>query len=196
MKIAILFFVAAIVGVSCDKTKPVPLPTETHPQMSYAELTSKIVAFDGHALIDADRDGYNDLLFNTMLLGDPTAQQDKHQWLVNSSFVTNLPVKDENVPLLNYGDSISVHNFSGYEWFNASTILLAQKIIDMVQQPWWEGEWKHASHHYLPFQLNKNDQLYNGWVEVSFSTSEEKLILHKVAVSLESNKKIIAGRLN
>jgi hypothetical protein len=62
-------------------------------------------------LIDVDKDGSKDILFSTELVGDPLAQQDKHQWLVTSSFFTNLSVKDENVPLLNYGNSISVKNF-------------------------------------------------------------------------------------
>ena len=48
-------------------------------------------------------------------------------------------------------------------------------------------------HKYLPVQLNKNNKLYNGWIELSFDSAASKLVLHKAAFSAEENKDVKAG---
>jgi hypothetical protein len=130
-----------------------------------------------------------------MLVGDPIEQKDKKQWLVTSSFEANLPVNStEQIPVLRHLDSIPLNNFSGYAWYNASSIVLSQKTVPVTSPPYWEGDWKDASHRYVPIQVEKQNGLYNGWIEVSFSIDNEKLILHKTAISKEPNKGIMVGK--
>ncbi|MBO9564747.1 MAG: hypothetical protein J7621_18355, partial [Niastella sp.] len=60
--------------------------------------------------------------------------------------------------------------------------------------PYWEGAWKQVHHQYLAIQIVKDNKRYNGWVEVSFDTAGEKLVLHKAAISKEAEKAVIAGK--
>ena len=68
------------------------------------------------------------------------------------------------------------------------------RVISFSPEPFWEGDWKEASHHFVPIQLKKQNGLYNGWIEVSFSTVTEKLTLHKAAICTEANKRILAEK--
>ena len=180
--------------VACSKPPPEP-PVRPHPSMLVKDLADSSLAFGKIAHYDLDNNGEKDVLFSTQLVGDPVEQKDKRQWMVTSSFNANLPVNSsEHIPVLRYLDSIPLNNFSGYTWYNASNILLSQKIITMTTLPFWEGDWKEASHHFVPIQLKKQDGLYNGWIEVSFNITTEKLTLHKAAICTEVNKSILAGK--
>ena len=195
MKKLVYSLILLWIASSCDKPEPLKPPSEEHPKMKYMNLADISVIFGRGAFLDVDQDGTKDILFSTQLVGDPINQVDKMQWFVTSSFDTNLPVNDdENVPMMNYGDSIAVNNFPGYHWYNASTVVLTQKIISNNIPPYWEGGWKQASHRYLPIQVKKNNQLFNGWIELSFNAPGEKIVLHKTAITIESNKTIIAGK--
>ena len=44
----------------------------------------------------------------------------------------------------------------------------------------------------LPACINKDEKPYHGWIEISFDTVAEKLILHKAAISTEANKTVKA----
>jgi hypothetical protein len=194
MKKMTLLFGVAIFLYACKKD-PVGTPLIPSVKMIYKNLSDSAVVFGRSASFDLDGNGEKDIFFNTMLVGDPISQQDKKQWLVISSFNTNLPVNiNENIPVLNLNDSIPVADFSGYNWYNASSILLSQKIISTMSPPYWEGTWKDALHRFIPLQLKRNNSLFNGWVEVSFDKVQEKVTLHKAAVSEEPNKMVIAGK--
>jgi hypothetical protein len=180
--------------IACKKPRPEPV-VEPHPLMLYKDLADSSIAFGKYASFDLDNNDAKDVLFTTELVGDPVDQKDKKQWLVTTSFLTSLPVNSaENIPVLRYQDSIPLNDFSGYSWYNAPTILLSQKTITTTTPPYWEGGWKEALHSFIPIQLRKQDGLYNGWIEVSFSTSNETLILHKAAMCKEVNKNIMAGK--
>jgi len=45
----------------------------------------------------------------------------------------------------------------------------------------------------LPVQVLVNNQRFNGWVELSFDMSAEKIILHKAAISKLPERGVIAG---
>ncbi len=185
--------VLMILIASCKKDRVANLPP-VQPSMNYIDLHDTVVVFHRGAGFDLDGNQTKDVYFGTLLVGDPLMQQDKWQWLVSSSFYANLPVNHlEQIPRMNKDDLIPVENFGNYNWYNASTILLAQKVIGMTST-FWEGEWKNASHHFVPIQILKNNGRYNGWVEISFNMNEEKLVLHKAAVSIEADKIVKAGR--
>ena len=63
----------------------------------------------------------------------------------------------------------------------------------MDEEVYWDGIWKRASHHFLPVQVTRNGKTYNGWMEISFDMSGDKLVLHKAGISTENDKEIKAG---
>ena len=72
--------------------------------------------------------------------------------------------------------------------------MLAQQVIGMTGEPYWQGTWKQANRKYLPVQIVKGNLLFNGWVMLSFSTDSDKLVLHSAAISRQPNKDVKAGR--
>lgn len=188
--LAMIFCSLAILS-ACKKTKDI-LPI-TPSIMKYTNLHDSVVSFNKSASFDLDGDGEKDVRFATLLVGDPIAKQDKMQWYVASFFHSSLPVNnEEKIPVLNNADNIPIGNFSGYNWYNASAIVLAQKIIT-EQTTYWEGDWKDVNHRFIPLQVKKNNALYNGWVEISFNKEQEQIILHKAAISNNPNQNIKAG---
>ena len=193
IRTAAIFILVIITG--CGKTvQPTP-PQEIHPQMSYIDLADTAIVFGRKASFDLDVNGEKDVYFSTQLVGDPIYQQDKRQWLLSGSLNTVFPVNTiESIPVLQLNDSIHSNAFSGYNWYNVGDLLLTQQIISMNIPPYWAGDWKEAAHRFMPIQINRNNALYNGWVELSFNITNEKLILHKAAVCKEVNKAIKAGK--
>jgi hypothetical protein len=178
---------------NCKKEAVKP-PAASHPQMQYLDLNDTAVIFNRSASFDLDKNGSKDIHFHTMLVADPLTQQDKKQWWVTSSFYANLPVNDnEEIPFMQKSDSIYLTGFSGYNWYNASAVKLVQKVFSPTAPPYWEGKWKDASQRFVAIQIINNNNLYNGWVEISFNKNEEKLIIHRAAISKEANKEIKAG---
>ena len=190
MRATLLF---CLLITACRKSGPESAPVAPHPQMIYKDLHDAEVSYQQQGrTVDVDGDGATDFRFYVQLVGDPVLQRDRLQFLVNSAVKRNL-LNDANdqSPRLQKTDTVSTKH-KGYDWWEISNILLSEKIITDTNTS-WEGLWKDASQHYLPIQLDKNGKLYNGWIELSFSTDAEKLILHKTAVSVEENKTVQAG---
>jgi hypothetical protein len=198
MKKIIAFLSCLVVLYSCKKNPellPIQEPPQVPPEMNFINLEDTAVRFNRAIILDIDNDGTKDIYFTTLLVGDPVLQQDKMQWLVTGAFDTNFPVDaSESIPVLRLNDAITVNNMPEYKWYNASSILLAQKILSITLPPYWSGDWKDANHRYVPFQLIKAAGIYNGWVEIGFDAQNEKLVLHKAAVCKEMNKDIRAGK--
>lgn len=191
-----IFIIAtiSILAVACKKenTKPTIPSVPSHPLMSYKNLGDKEVKYGQSQYVDIDNDGSIDFKFSVLLVGDPVLQRDRVQFYANSGIKRNLLNNQvDESPILNKGDSVGkVHN--GYTWWEISSIVLAEKIVEYSGSH-WEGLWKNADHNYLPVQIEKNSKLYHGWVELSFNTAEEKLILHKAAISTEEERSVMAG---
>lgn len=193
MKKILIVATASILMIACKKEKlPVPPPAPTHPVMTYKDLAGQEVKYLQSQYVDVDNDGSIDFKFGVLLVGDPVLQRDRVQFYANSGIKRNLLNNQvDESPMLNKGDSIGkVHN--GYIWWEISSIVLAEKIIDNAGSH-WEGLWKNADHKYLPIQIERNNKLYHGWIELSFNTVEEKMILHKAAISSEEDKTVAAG---
>jgi hypothetical protein len=189
----LLVAIATVTLIACGKEKPLTeAPVSSHPLMAYKNLQNQEVKYGQSRYVDIDSDGTNDFLFNVELIGDPILQRDRIQFYANSGIKRNLLNNDlDESPMLNKGDSIS-KNHVGYNWWQISSIVLAEKIITYNGDS-WQGLWKNADHKYLPIQVEKTGKLYHGWIELSFNTVEEKLILHNAAISTEEEKGIKAG---
>lgn len=188
----LLTIASGIFLFSCKKPVCPEPPIVTHPQMFYKDLQNAEVKYLQPKFVDIDNDGSADFRFAVQLVGDPVLQRDRIQFLVTSGIQRNLlnNAQDES-PVLNKFDSIK-QNHPGYTWWQISSIVLAEKIVTYSGNS-WEGLWKNANHNFLPVQVEKNGKLYHGWIELSFSTAEEKLILHKSALCKEEYKGILAG---
>lgn len=185
--------VLLLVLVACKKEVD-PAPQPTSPEMRVTSFNNITAGRQEPRQFDVDGDGIRDITFGFLLVGDPLAQADKHQFYVSGSFDTFFPVNPaEEMPLLQEGQEIAPGSFAGYNWYNAPAILLAQKTLTVSNPPYWTGAWKNASHKYFPFYLLKGDKKYFGWFEISFDTTIEKTILHRAAVSKLADKAVKAG---
>jgi len=182
--------------ISCNDKDNVQLPIDEQPEMEYFDLSNKeIKAFTPGYSVDVNHDGRKDLKFGTLLVGDPIEQVDKVQFFISTDIGVCLPVNNnESIPVLNIGDSILLDDFNGYYWFELSSIVLVQKVISSNKPDSWEGPWIDANHKFIPFQVKTADKRYNGWVEISVDISNEKMTLHKAAISKTADKTIYAGK--
>jgi hypothetical protein len=191
MKQIFSFVLLSVVFTSCEKEHPTgnPLPE----QMQYTNLGDAEVSYGHSKSIDINKDGKADFLFSTLLVGDPILQRDKLQFYAYSKIETYL-MNDENSQslVLSKGDLISIQP-AGYEWYEISGILLAEKITPVTGAIFWEGLWKDASHRFLPVMVKANGLRQTGWIELSFNKTAEKIILHKAAIRLEAEKDCKAG---
>lgn len=196
MKKIFLFLLPVLLVTACDdKEIIVQPPPQSHPPMKYTSLNNVAIKFGQQKSLDIDGDHTVDLLFSSILVGDPILRRDRRQYYVNAAFnVYSLVNGQEQTPRLESGDPILVVDHPGFNWFNASSIMLAEKIIEETGPAHWEGNWKDAAHGYMPVQIRKNDLVYNGWVEMSFNTNTEELILHRAAICSEAGKNIKAGQ--
>lgn len=192
MRKILIVITVSILFFACSKKTPLNPPVTSHPVMAYKSLADKEVKYGQSQYIDIDNDGSTDFKFSVLLVGDPILQRDRVQFYANSGIKRNLLNNQvDESPMLNKGDSIGKLH-SGYTWWEISSIVLAEKIVENNGSH-WEGLWKNADRKYLPIQIEKNNKLYHGWVELSFNTVDEKLILHKAAISTEEEKSIQAG---
>jgi hypothetical protein len=190
--ILFLFVLLSSCKKSVDTVVLPPPPTEPHPQMIYKNLKDAEVQYLQTKTVDVTNDGAADFVFGVRLLGDPVLQRDRRQFVVNSGVQRNLlnNAADQS-PVLNKLDTIGKRH-EDYQWWQISSVVLAEKIIT-YSGTYWDGLWTNANHNYLPIQVEKNGRLFHGWIELSFSTTGEKLILHRAAISAEEEKTVKAG---
>lgn len=179
---------------ACKKEKATrpgtPVP---HPLMQYLDLHDQSIGFGQVKLVDINSDGSDDLLVSTLLVGDPILERDRRQYYISSGTQSRLLMDgNSQSPILGKDDEIKLQH-PGYNWFEVNSLLLAEKIVPMTGNPFWQGNWKAVSHKYLPVQIKKNGDIYNGWIEISFDTASEKVILHRAAVCTEADKTVKAG---
>ena len=187
---ALLLF---LVLQSCDKDPATVIPSPLPMTMQYTDLHNVEVSPGHPKAIDINQDGITDFSFGTLLVGDPVLVRDRVQYYAYSKIGTYyLSDANDQSPVLVKGNEISLQH-PGYNWFEISAIVLAEKVITMTQPPFWQGLWKEADHKYLPFQVKKEGLLFHGWIELSFNMFTEKLILHKAAISKIAGVTVKAG---
>lgn len=193
MKKVIAVCTAVLILTACKKENTqTDLPATQHPEMLYKDLQNATVKYQQAKMVDIDNDGSNDFAFGVQLVGDPLLQRDRWQFMAHSGVNRNLlNDANDNTPVLNRMDLIG-KQMNGYNWYEISAIVLAEKIVTN-NGDYWEGNWKSADHQFLPVQLKKEGKLFHGWIELSFNAADEKLVLHRSAISREEEKSVKAG---
>ena len=191
-KLFLAVAVATLLLMSCKKDDVVITP---QPTMEYTNLHDSVVRYaQPPVLFDFDEDGFSDLKFGVILVGDGALGQNKRQFRVSSGIHSKLAVNTlEQVPVMSIGDSIPLSNFNGYEWWLVSSVIMVERVENTAGQVWWQGHWQGAVKKYLPFQMIKNEHRYNGWVELTVNVQEGKIVLHRLAMSKVPEKVIKAG---
>lgn len=182
-------------GAACKKNGVITPPISRPEEIDYLdffnrEIRNNTVPF----MADLNQDGVYDVRFGTQLVGDPVKQTDRLQYRVSSNIFTKLPVNsNEEVPVFNAGSIIPLNDAEGFRWFQLSSVVLAQKVTAVNPPVYWEGNWKTAAKKYLPVQVLKNNLRFNGWIELTVDTTNEKLILHRAAISRLPEVPVKAG---
>jgi hypothetical protein len=184
---------------SCSKNTEQRVP-EPDTLLIYQELYNQEVGLnDPPLIIDTDQNGKSDLIFSVAITYNPTTGITEKSATVINLAGTYLPIQTgDPTPLLSYGDKIHQQYFTPpqYHWNNAWRTFMASKQLSPITSNDWKGLWVGASHKYIPFLIEWVLGAPNyGWIEISFDTTQEKIILHKCAVSHtnEYNKVVKAG---
>lgn len=174
---------------------PPKQPGNQQPQMIYTDLQNRELKFEQATAIDLDKDGSVDIGFATWYIGDPIEKEDEVLFFASSYIHSNLLVNVANTShAFQLGEIIPAGSYPGHDWYQVAQVEMALKNIPETGTPYWEGAWKQVRHQYLAIQIVKDNKRYNGWVEVSFDTVGEKLVLHKAAISKEAGQAVIAGK--
>lgn len=193
--LAVLIVVLSPACRKSDLEKKAPLSPTYTSKIKYKNLGNVQVAFNKSYGCDIDGDGIRDFFITTDLIGKPAEQTDCRSYFFTGAFFTYSPVNDnEETPLLNEGDTIGKTIYVNHNWYNASNLLLAEKVITMSGNDFWRGKWKEASHQYLAFAIEKNEKKYYAWLELSFVQNPGVVILHRAAIAEEAEKYILAGK--
>ena len=100
---------------------------------------------------------------------------------------------NEKSKILSKGDKIGYAAPNGHTWYNAAFTVLAEKIVPLNGENYWDGLWTNVNHRYLAVQVERNGKFYFGWIELSFDVVSEKIILHKAAISKVEDISVKAG---
>lgn len=198
MKSVVYALVLAALSLAACKKDGAPTPSKPvkpQPEMIYTDLQNRELKFQQAQTIDLNNDGTADIGFSTWYIGDPVEHEDEILFFAGSYVHSHLLVDETNgSPVFRSGDEIPVSNYPGHIWYQVAQVEMAMKNTPESGQPYWEGAWKQVSHQYLAIQVAKGGKRYNGWIEVSFDTAGEKLVLHKAAISKEAEKAVVAGK--
>lgn len=199
MKQIVYVWVLALAAMTACKKDNAPHPPKQpgnqQPEMIYTDLQNQELKFRQAQVVDLDKDGTADIGFATWYIGDPLEKEDEILFFAGSYIHSNLLVNEANTShAFNLGETIPVGSYPGHDWYQVAQVEMALKNTPETGNSYWEGAWKQVNHKYLAIQVVRDNKRYNGWIEISFDTAGEKLILHKAAISKEAEKAVIAGK--
>ena len=88
---------------------------------------------------------------------------------------------------------MAIHSLQ-FQMFLSFVELAKRTLIKNTATPTWEGAWKDVQHKFLAVQVTENGSVYNGWIELSFDTTKERVLLYRSAISKEAGIDIVAGK--
>jgi hypothetical protein len=177
--VILLFAWLSIVGCESDQPKP---STIVH-----RNLDDVRVGYNLPFSLDIDLDGDHEYGFTTGLLGN--SEGDHLIFKIVPLRSNGALGKDEKVIKLESGIDILPE-----DTFEKFVEPLVTKSIT-ANGTSFSGEWKDANDQYigLKFILDDNKPYY-GWIKISFSQEEEKLIVHDFSYQSMANTKITTGQ--
>ncbi|MET0464314.1 MAG: hypothetical protein ABW007_14210 [Chitinophagaceae bacterium] len=199
MKILFLTSLTMILLSACSKRDnavepPPPDEARILPEMMITELNDAEVKQGQSKVIDLNRDGVRDIAFATWYIGNPNENEDEVLFFASTGTQSALMLGGENEsPRFGRDNMISKEPSSGFGWYVIGQAELAMKNIGHVGDPYWEKPWKNANHSFLAVRVNKEDNWYYGWVELSMDTANSKLILHRAAIGMVADKAVKTG---
>lgn len=186
--------VTTIALVACHKKDN---PVTDTPAMIYTDCKNTSVKQGQMFHIDLDKDGMRDLSFGTWYTGSPLHREDLVLFYAESYIHTLLlmDTTNESTPMYSKDELIALPTLPAYhQWYQLSLSELARKHIPEMNPIYWDGTWKQASHRYMGIKITKGNQWYAGWIELSFNTTGEQIILHRAAISKTPYVPVTAGR--
>ena len=189
----LLAFVMVVLLYACKKSNDDPLP---EPTMEFLDLNNVEVKDGVFQRVDLGEPNSPDFTFSSRSVADPALNQTKFQFIVTTRIDSYLMLTTGTQSGKKFikGDSIRIAAPAGSTWTSFSLMILAQKVTPASSASYWEGEWKNASHHFLPIKITrKNGDIHVGWVELSMDIANEKITLHRAAISIEPEKNVRAG---
>ena len=199
MKLSICSALAlSLVGLfSCSKNSVSDNTESTQPiaTMGFKNLNNlEINSASKLVVLDVNDDGDFDLSFDVKRDNEDPKMIRQARFQVASSFYSSLPLNTngEVEPMIQ-STYIPTENFKGNTWQKEKTATLIEKNISESGTIRWSGNWANVGKKYLAFQLQKNNDRFSGWIELTEDVFSNKIILHKAAYSKVSGKTIKAG---
>jgi hypothetical protein len=195
MKKIFLVAVASLFLFACDKDDIItPPPPPDPPEMIYLDLQNREVKFRQPQRLDINGDDINDFTFGVIHVGDASLRRDRYLFYAGAAFYSFLPIDNiEESPIMSKGDKVGSISPLGYQWYNGSLTVLAEKIVPETGNYYWAGPWLNVFRQFLAIQVEKNGKRYFGWIELSMNQTHEKVILNKAALSKEAGRDVAAG---
>ena len=190
--------VLSLVGLfSCSKNSVSDNTESTQPvaTMGFKNLNNmEINSASKLVVLDVNDDGDYDLSFDVKRDNEDPKMIRQARFQVASSFYSSLPLNanGEVEPMIQ-SSYIPTENFKGNTWQKEKTATLIEKNISESGTIRWSGNWANVGKKYLAFQIQKKNDRFSGWIELTEDVFSNKIILHKAAFSKVSGKTIKAG---
>lgn len=182
MKTLIQFFVLIVLVSACRDEEVRPEPSIVH-----RDLHEVKAGYLTPFLLDVDLDGTFDYSFSVSLIGS-SGSEERHFRMVPLWSNRALVANDDVIPL-DEGAEVAVYKHFAKFVESLAVKTTASGVIS------WSGNWKDASGKFVGLDFKGNDgHSYFGWVRLSFSQNEEKIIVHELAYSRPSQSMIKAGQ--
>jgi hypothetical protein len=189
-----MMMVALTAGCAKEPLAPEQPRPEPVPATEKMELNKSVKFGSSTFRLDIDKDGYNDLLFGYMLVGDASLKVDRYQLITVSPLTVAMPINaSEEVALLEKSQPIPMQQNTGFEWYNASSTVLFEKIVSNTAAPLFRGPLTGSTRKYLPLQVFRQGKVYNGWVEISADPEQLTVNIHSAGISKLPDRAIKAG---
>lgn len=139
----------------------------------YVDLNDARAGYNQPYALDVDSDGGSEFVFNATLIAD--AIGDHLRFAVISRYDNAVIGENGNVKVLHAGDPVVQGSAFGYD-----NEVLAIKTTTPGGVTWW-GNWKGAQNKYIGIRFRLSGSTCYGWVRVSLSESEERIVIHDMA---------------
>jgi len=185
-RVIAFIFAITIVAAGCERSS-------ANRNIVYKDLQDTTFAYGRPFALDMNEDGSNDLLFTTQLVAG--SGESETQFIANT-YLTNRALADTltgELAALSAGDSISGTTPANTIWDPFYDYLGGLHYVGSTDSA-WVGHWPKAGSSYLGVRLYDGTDVYNyGWVQMTFDTTNARVIVHDCAYNQTLFESIAAG---